>query len=502
MLENVFYAFGHIFDIQIILFMVIGVLVGIVVGGLPGLSVTIAVALILPFTFGMDPAISILLLLAVYCSGIYAGSIGAILLNTPGTAASAATVADGFALTKKGRTADALGMSLYASVLAGLFSGLVLLFIAPQVAKFALTFGPPEYFMLAIFGLTIISAVSGKSLSKGLVMACIGILISTVGMDPINGSTRLTFDTMFLLAGISLIPALLGLFAISEILNQCQKGTKKLSVTNEINNKGFGWKDVIPYKKTILKSSIIGVIIGAIPGTGGSISSFMAVNEARRVSKDPDNFGKGSLDAVAASEAGNNGTTGATLIPMLTLGIPGDVVTAVLLGAFLIQGLQPGPQLFQNHGGLVYTIMIGFILVNILLFFIAKLAIKQFAKVALIPSSVLFPMVLVFSLVGAFAYDNSLRSVWFAVIFGILGFILPKYGYSIIPLLLGIILGPLAETSLRRSLVLSNESLLIFVQRPISLIFLILIILSIIVPLYQKWKEAKNKSIESNTFNG
>ena len=307
---------------------------------------------------------------------------------------------------------------------------------------------------------------------------------------------------MFLLAGISLIPALLGLFAISEILNQCQKGTKKLSVTNEINNKGFGWKDVIPYKKTILKSSIIGVIIGAIPGTGGSISSFMAVNEARRVSKDPDNFGKGSLDAVAASEAGNNGTTGATLIPMLTLGIPGDVVTAVLLGAFLIQGLQPGPQLFQNHGGLVYTIMIGFILVNILLFFIAKLAIKQFAKVALIPSSVLFPMVLVFSLVGAFAYDNSLRSVWFAVIFGILGFILPKYGYSIIPLLLGIILGPLAETSLRRSLVLSNESLLIFVQRPISLIFLILIILSIIVPLYQKWKEAKNKSIESNTFNG
>ncbi|MDT8861330.1 tripartite tricarboxylate transporter permease [Alkalihalobacillus sp. MEB130] len=497
MLDNVLYALTHVFDLKIILFMILGVVVGIVVGGMPGLSVTIAVALILPFTFGMDPALSILMLLAVYCSGIYGGSIGAILLNTPGTAASAATAADGFALTQKGKTGQALGMSLYASVIAGLLSGVVLLFVAPQIAKFALGFGPPEYFTLALFGLTIIAAVSGKSLAKGLVMACLGILISTVGIDPINGNTRLTFDTMFLMAGISLIPALLGLFAISEILKQSQIGINKLSVNGDVDDNGFGWRNVIPFRKTILKSSLIGVIIGAIPGTGGSISSFLAVNEARRVSKDPDSYGKGNLDGVAASEAGNNGTTGATLIPMMTLGIPGDVVTAVLLGALLIQGLQPGPQLFQNHGGLVYTIMIGFILVNIILFIVAKLAIKQFAKVSRVPASILFPIVLVCCLVGSFAYDNSMRSVWFALFFGIVGYILPKYGYSVVPMLIGIILGPLAETSLRRSLVLSNESLLIFFQRPISLFFIILIVLSLVLPLIKKFRESKEKPDDS-----
>lgn len=501
MLENVLYAFSHVFDIKIILFMILGVIVGIIVGGLPGLSVTVAVALILPFTFGMDPAIAILLLLAVYCSGIYGGSIGAILLNTPGTAASAATAADGYALTKMGKSGQALGMALYASVIAGLLSGLVLLFIAPQVAKFALGFGPPEYFTLAIFGLTIIAAVSGKSLAKGLVMACLGILASTIGMDPINGNTRFTFDTTFLLAGVSLIPALLGLFAIAEILNQAQRGTNKFSLNGDIKDQKFGWRNVIPFRKTILKSSLIGVIVGSIPGTGGPIASFMAINEARRVSKNPDSYGKGNLDGVAASEAGNNGTTGATLIPMMTLGIPGDVVTAVLLGALLIQGLQPGPQLFQTHGGLVYTIMIGFIVVNIILYIVAKLAIKQFAKVSLIPPTILFPLVLVFSLVGAFAFDNSLRSVWFAIFFGVIGYILPKYGYSIIPLLIGIILGPLAETALRQSLVLSNGSMAIFFQRPITVVFIILIVASIVFPLIKKFKDRKAAN-NASPFNG
>ncbi|GAE24569.1 tricarboxylate transport membrane protein TctA [Halalkalibacter wakoensis JCM 9140] len=301
------------------------------------------------------------------------------------------------------------------------------------------------------------------------------------------------------MAGVSLIPALLGLFAISEILKQTQQGTGKLSVTGKVDDQGFTWRNVIPFRKTILKSSLIGVIIGAIPGTGGSISSFLAVNEARRVSKDPDSYGKGNLDGVAASEAGNNGTTGATLIPMMTLGIPGDVVTAVLLGALLIQGLQPGPQLFQNHGGLVYTIMIGFILVNIIMFFVAKLAIKQFAKISQVPATVLFPIVLMCCLVGAYAYDNSMRSVWFALFFGIVGYVLPKFGYSVIPMLIGIILGPLAETSLRRSLVLSNESLLIFFQRPISLFFIILIVLSIVVPLFKKYRDKRVEREQSTT---
>ncbi|WP_102348779.1 tripartite tricarboxylate transporter permease [Bacillus sp. Marseille-P3661] len=479
---------------QNLIFMLIGVLVGMVVGGLPGLSVTLAVALMLPYTFGLPPETGILMLIGVYCAGTYGGSIGAVLLSTPGTPASAATAADGFALAKKGKASQALNMSLYASVAGGLISGIILLFAAPQIAEFALRFGPPEYFALAFFGLSIIAGVSGKSLRKGVVMAAIGMLVATIGMDPINGSQRFTFGNSYLLSGINLLPALIGLFAISEILNQVEKRMKRISVNTEVKKEKFGWKSLKPYRKTIIKSSLIGSIIGAIPGTGGSIAAFISYNEARRVSKDKESFGQGSLDGVAASESGNNGTTGATLIPMMTLGVPGDVVTAVLLSSLLIQGLQPGPQLFETHGDLVYTVMVGFIVVNIIMFIVAKLAIRWFEKITLIPSSILFPIILVFCLVGSYAFDNSLYSVWVAIIFGLLGYILPKFGYPVVPLLIAIILGPMAEGAYRQSLVLSEGSLMIFFERPISIIFLILAALSFIVPIFKSWKDKKKNN--------
>jgi len=488
-MADILLSIENLFTIQNLLFILLGIGVGLFVGGLPGLSVTLAVALMIPFTFGLPPETGMLLLIAVYCAGTYAGSVGAILLRTPGTPASAATAEDGYALSQQGQAGKALNMALYASVAGGLISGLILLFAAPQVASFALNFGPPEYFALALFGLTIISSVSGTSLSKGLVMAGLGMLVAMVGLDPVSGVPRLTFDSSALLSGIELVPALIGLFAIAEVFRQTEKGLKRISVQTTLKKDKFGVKDVKPYSKTIGKSSLIGSLIGAIPGTGGAIAAFISYNEAKRTSKEPDTFGKGSLDGIAASESSNNGTTGATLIPMMTLGIPGDVVTAVLLSSLLIQGLQPGPELFEKHGVMVYTIMIGFIVVNILMFFIAKSSIRAFEKVTLIPATVLYPIILILCLVGAYAFDNSMTSVWVAIIFGVLGYIFPKFGYPVIPMLIAIILGPMAEQSFRQSLVMSGDSLMIFIERPIALIFLVMAVLSFLLPIIRQRKE-------------
>ncbi|WP_134702782.1 tripartite tricarboxylate transporter permease [Ammoniphilus sp. YIM 78166] len=491
MLDYILSAFVHIFEWQNLLTMFLGVAVGMIIGALPGLSVTMGVALALPLTFSMPPSAAILLLVGIYCAGTYAGSISAILLNNPGTVASAATAADGFHLAQKGKASFALNISIYASVAGGLISGIVLLLIAPQVAKFSLKFGPPEYFLLALFGLSIIAGVSGKSMSKGLVMACLGLLLATVGLDPIEGVYRFTFGSTFLLSGIDLIPVLIGLFAIAEIFNQVEKGAKSISVNTEYKKEKFGLKEIAPYKKTIFKSSIIGVIVGAIPGTGGAIASFLGYSEAQRTSKDPDSYGKGNPDGVAASEAANNGVTGATLIPMMTLGIPGDTVTAVLLGGLLIQGLNPGPQLFTNYGEIAYTVMVGFLVVNIILFFQAKLAIRLFAKVSAVPTFILLPIVLGFCLVGAFAVNNNMYSVGIALFFGVVGYILPRYGYPITPLLIAIILGPLAEKSLMQALIISNGSYMIFFTRPISLVFILLIVVCTAFTLMRNSKSKK-----------
>lgn len=475
---------SQVLELQNILLMLFGVLIGIIAGALPGITATLAVALMLPFTFELSPEGGILFLIGIYCAGIYGGSISAVLIGTPGTPASAATVADGYALTKQGRAYEALNMSLYASVIAGLISGVILLLVAPQLAKFALRFGPPEYFSLAVFGLTVISGVSGDSMIKGLKMVTFGLLLSTIGMDAFEGQPRFLFNMNFLYSGIGLIPTLTGLFAISEVLIQIEIRAKSISSDSKglsDKNRKYNLKNLKPYMITILRSSIIGSIIGAIPGTGGAIASFVCYNQAKQTSKNPDKFGKGSLEGIAASEAGNNGTTGATLIPMLTLGIPGDTVTAVLLGALTIHGLVPGPMLFIKHPELVYTIMVGFLIVNLFLFFEAKIGIRWFSKVTLIPSSILLSIILLLTLVGSYANSNSMDSVGIALFFGVLGYVFKKSNYPIPPMFIAMILGPLIEVSLRQSLILSNGSILIFFMRPISLFFIVLIAISIFV---------------------
>ena len=497
-MANIGAAFMSMLSVNIFLCMIIGVAVGIVVGALPGLSATLAVALMLPFTFSLDATSGILLLIGAYCGGVYGGSITAILIKTPGTPASVASVADGFSLTKKGRAYEALMASLYASVIGGMLSGLALLFIAPLIAKLAVNFGPPEYFALAVFGLTIIASVSGKSLAKGLLMAGIGLLICCVGIDPYEGQTRFVFGQSFLYSGIGMVPVMIGVFAIAEVFNQIEVHIKSVAaefgdVSVKVNKK-MGLREMVPYVGGLIKASITGIIIGAIPGTGGAIASFLAYNNEKTASKNPDEFGKGSMAGLVAAEAAKNATTGSTLIPMLTLGIPGDTVTAILLGALTIHGLSTGPKLFTDYGVLVYTVIIGFFVVNIIMLIQGKLAIRWFARITSVPSAILMPIILILCLVGAYSSNNNWMSVWIAINSGFLGYILQKFQFPMAPLLIAMVLESLTEMSLRQSLIMSDGSVSIFFTRPICLIFLILAVGSVCLPLVKD--KLRKKSAE------
>ena len=479
MLEYIAEGFLACLQWQSILNMILGCAFGIVIGALPGLGPMMGIALLLPFTFGMESVHGMLLLVGVYCGGIYGGSITAILIRTPGTAASAATVEDGFALSQQGRAFSALQMACTASVIGGLLSGIVLLFGSPQVARMALRFGPPEYFTLALFGLAIISRVSGTSILKGITMALLGILFTTIGMDPVQGVFRYSFGSLVMLSGINLISVIIGLFAVSEVLNQVFKGQATIKTEGSSLEDSFDFMEVWRTKWNILRSSLIGIVIGAVPGTGASISAFLAYSEARRTSKKPELFGHGSLEGIAASEAANNATCGGTLIPMMTLGIPGDATTAILLGGLLIHGLTPGPTLFTNHPNVVYPILIGFILLQFIMMFEGQLAIRFFARMTNIPLSILMPVVFNLCLIGTYACANTMNVVIVMAVFTAIGYIMPKLGYPTIPMLIAFVLGSITETSLRQSLVLSQGSLSIFFTRPISLLFLLMVFLSL-----------------------
>ena len=477
-------ALSNILTLESFLSIFIGGALGIIFGALPGLTAAMGVALLLPITFGLEATTGILFLLGVYCGGIYGGSITAVLINTPGTPASAATTLDGHPLAKKGKAGKALRMAIFASVFGGIFSALILIIAAPQLAKVALKFGPPEYLALALFGLSVVSSVSGESKLKGLIMGGIGLLISTVGLDPVDASTRLMFGIEDLVSGIQLIPALIGLFAIAEIMNRSYVShLKRQQVGDSKNQSKLTWTDIKKSLKTIIKSSGIGTILGAIPGAGPVTASFLSYNEAFRSSKNKAEFGKGSLEGVAAAESGNNGATGATLIPLLTLGIPGDAVTAILLGAFIMNDLEPGPLLFTDYGGIVYTIMIGLIVVNAFVFFQGQLAIRMFVKITKVPNNILIPILLTLCIVGAYAVNNSMFDVRVMMIFGIIGFFLLKFGFPVTPLLLALILGPIAENGMRQSLSMSGGDWSIFYTRPISFIFIVISVIAFFIPL-------------------
>ncbi|MCK9547629.1 MAG: tripartite tricarboxylate transporter permease [Sphaerochaeta sp.] len=484
-------GFLQVFHLDNFIFIFLGVFIGIVFGAIPGLSGALAMVIFLPFSFSLSPVVGISMLMAIYCGGCYGGSVSAILLGTPGSNEAAATVLDGYPLAKRGYARKALEVALLASTIGGLLSSVALLFFAPAISTLTLRFSSPEYFMLAIFGLSIISGVSGESLLKGLLAGCIGIMISMIGMDDLSGLSRFTFNNVNLLSGVNLIAMMLGLFAIPVLVEKMENKEYELKLTEIVsmtNKEGVTKKEFKKIFPSIVKSSLIGIGIGALPGTGAAIASFISYNEAKRSSKHPEEFGHGALEGIAAPEAGNNGVTAAALIPLLTLAIPGSAAVATLIGALMMHGLVPGPQLFQTQGATVYAIMFSIVIANIAMFAEGKVLARFFAKVIQVPQVILMPMLTIFCFAGAYAAKGTAFNILVLVIAGIASFALAKLGIPHVPLLLGVILGPIAETNLRNSLTLSNGSWLIFLTRPISLAILALTIFLVILV---KWQDQK-----------
>ncbi len=463
----------------------IGVVSGMTIGALPGLSATMGAALIVPFTFFMDPIPAIGMLSALYCGATYGGSISAILVNTPGTPAAAVTTLDGYELSKQGHAGKALGTAVIASGFGGLFSVVVLIFIAPQVANVALRFADPEYFSLAIFGVSMVANISSGNELKNMIGGFIGIFLATVGMDALTGFPRFTFGSVNMTSGISFIPVMIGLFAAAEIFRQAESYVKN-DTNTAISGLLPSFKEIWPLKWSILRSAVIGTFVGILPAEGGTVASFIGYNEAKRWSKTPEKFGTGLLEGVAAPETANNAATGGAMVPTLTLGIPGSSTTAVILGGLMIQGLRPGPLLFATQPKFVYSIFVAMGLANILFLVVGLVGAKGFAQVTRIPIYILNPIVMVLCLIGSYSLSNNVADVWIMLIAGLVGFVIKKAGFSPAPIVLGLVLGELIETSFRRAMLIFDNNALVFFTRPFSAIFLGLALVSVLWPFIHK----------------
>ena len=490
-LINLLDAFQIIFSNPYsLLYILIGVAAGIIVGCLPGLTATMGVALLVPFTFSLPPVQGLLLLLGIFTGGIYGGSISGILIRTPGTPAAAATLLDGYPLSQRGEAGKAIGIATIASFIGGSIGALIMSFLAPQIAQFGLRFGPPEFFALAIFGLTMIISISGVSLLKGAIAALFGLLLTTIGLDPLSGVARFSFGSDDLLGGITFIPALIGLFGFAQVFHNIEKMQIVPQVKSKVGKILPSLKEIRSLLPTMFKSGGMGAMTGSVPGLGADVAAFIAYAEAKRTAKKPEEFGKGALEGVAAPEAANNGATGGAMIPMLTLGIPGDAVTAVLLGALTIHGFQPGPLLFVNHLDIVYPIFAGMILCQIVLLIVGLAGARLFARLINIDTRILTAVIFLLCIVGSYSIRFSFFDVGLGLSIGVLAYFMGKAQFPVSPILLALILGPMAEQNMRRSLMLSRDDPSIFITRPISAIFLFLAVFMAITS-YIRFKQLR-----------
>ena len=477
---------------------VTGVSLGILFGAMPGLTAAMGVALLIPLSFGMPPVEAFSMLLGMYAGAIYGGSITAILVGTPGTVAAAATLLEGPKLTAKGQSRKALEMATFASFFGGIFSAVALVTCAPLLATAAMSFGPAEYFALAVFALTVVATLSSGAMCKGLAAAFVGLFLSTVGIDPVSGDFRNTFDVPELFNGISLVPALVGLFAVSQVLLSLEDvflGKSGIVKEGKLSNHGLTLREIWTNKFNLLRSSLLGTLIGIIPATGASAATFIAYGEAKRFSKHPEAFGKGTLEGVAATESSNNGVTGGALIPLMTLGVPGDVLTAILLGALMIQGLTPGPLLFQEHGATVNGIFASFFVSNILILVVGLIAVRILGKVVLVPTAILMSVVLTLCAIGSFAANNSTFDIGVMAAFGLLGYLMLKAGFPQPPMLLAMILGPLAESNFRRALSLSRDDFSTFFTSPISCVILAVSACVVLKTIWDEYRGCKREAV-------
>lgn len=477
-------AAGLLFSWPTIGWMVLGLLIGIVVGALPGIGASLGMAIILPLTLPLSGINALILLVGIYGGAMYGGSISAILLNVPGTGGSAATTFDGYPMTRDGKAVTALTLAATSSAFGGTISTLTLIALSPFLVEFVLAFGSPENFVIAILGLSMIAIVAKSSMGKGLLSGAFGMLLGTIGMAPTFPQQRYTFGSLALYEGLNFIAILIGLFAISEMLKLSgEEGSIAKGDFDLLGNRMEGVITVLKHPFKAMKSAWIGMAIGAIPGAGSSIANFVSYAEGMRSSKDPDSFGEGNAEGIIATEASNNGSIDGSLVPALAFGIPGSGATAVLIGGLIMHGLRPGPTLFSESLHITYTMYLSVLVGNVVIFLVGVFVITRFSYLTKINTNILIPMVTVLAFLGGFTLRNNWIDILTILVLGILGYYMIKNNYSIIALVLGAILGPIAEENLHRSLQLGGGSWEIFFTRPISLVMIVMLVLVLLGPI-------------------
>lgn len=496
LLDNLALGFSVALSWQNLLFCFIGCALGTLIGVLPGVGPITGIALLIPITFGMDPTTALITMCGVYYGAMYGGSTTSILLNVPGESSSVMTCIDGYEMAKRGEGAKALGIAAIGSFIAGTFAVVMLNLVAAPLADLAVTFGAPEYFSLTILALMLLVSVGGKKIRKSLISACLGLCFAMIGADTFTNTHRFTFDSLHLIDGINLVGMLVGLYALSEVMENIEDPEPRVFFQTKMC-----FRDMLPSrdewrrcKPVIARSTIIGFLVGMLPGAGATMSTFISYSVEKKLSKDPDSFGKGAIEGVCAPETANNASTGGGLITMLALGIPGGGSTAVMLGALMVHGLRPGPLLFESQPSFVWGFIASMYIGNIILIILNMPLIGVWVSLLRIPYNILMPGIIALSAIGVYATDLSIVDVWVMVAFGIIGYFMKKVGLPLVPLAFGFIIGPLCEKSLRQALTMSRGSFAIFFTRPVSCALLTVAIIALLSPMissiYKKRKAA------------
>ena len=499
-MENLLHGFLQVMDPLHLLVLLLAVAIGFLGGAMPGISGAMLVVILLPITYGMETTPVFLLLTGIYAAAVFSGMISAILFRTPGSPEAIATIFDGYPMAKKGEAGRALGIAIVSSVAGGIIGVIFLIFLTPILATFALKFSSPEYFALAILGLTVVASLSGGDIVKGLIGVLFGLFIATIGIDILSGASRFTFGSSNLMSGVGFVPILIGLFAISEVLRRAREDHSVKKDFQKVRTKILELPIMKKIAGTIGRSSLLGVLVGILPGVGATTAAMLSYSEAVRWSKNPEKFGTGTPEGIAAPESANNGAAMGAMVPLLSLGIPGSATTAVILGAFILHGMQPGPMLFKTEINLVYTIFAGLILVNILILVLAKPFIAMFSQTMRVSYTILGPYIIVLCIIGTYAVRNSMFDVAIMLLFGILGYFLERMRFPIATIILGVVLGSMVEEEFRRSLLISGGDFTVFFTRPISATLLILALFALFIPVIKnllKTKQRKqNQSID------
>lgn len=478
-MEPIFEACWILFSLKGIAVILGSTVIGVLVGAAPGLTSTMAVGLLIPLTFTMSKYTAFMVMCGIYCGAMYGGSITAILMNIPGTPTSAVTAIDGWPMTQKGEGGTAIGVATLSSTIGGLLSCFAFITGSLYLARVATMFGPTEYFSLTLFAICVVIALASKSIIKGIISSSFGLLIGTMGIDPVAQYPRFTLGINEFLIGMPAVPACIGLFCVAEAFRMAEKKAATVKLQEKVSGLMIAIRHLPRLWTTILKSSIIGIVIGALPATGALMASFISYGEAKRKSKHPELFGKGAVEGVAASESANNAVTGGAMIPMLTLGIPGDPTTLLMLGAMTVQGLIPGPTLFNEQPTIVYVILGAMILSNIIFMPTGLMLATRIARVALIDNKYVMPVIAVLSITGASIGYGHIYYFWISIAFGVLGYLCEKSGFSALAIAMTMILGPIMEINYRSALMLPDSGVLLFVTRPLSLFFIVLALLVI-----------------------